>query len=77
MPIDSSKLIIEQIYNFIIEKPQIRYQSKFMQLAIFFGELHEVHKKDFQATKPFIYKGVFNGETRKISALGAPEFFDK
>lgn len=36
MPQNNPKFILEQIYNFIVEKPTIDSQSQFMQLKTFF-----------------------------------------
>ncbi|OTG83272.1 hypothetical protein B9T33_02350 [Acinetobacter sp. ANC 5054] len=77
MPDKNSHLMIEQIYNFVCMKPSIKSKSKYMQMYIFFEELHESTKDRFIAYKPFTYFGVFNGGEKKIYADAAPEFFDK
>lgn len=77
MPDKNSHLMIEQIYNFVCMKPNIQSKSKYMQMYIFFEELHESSKDRFIAYKPFTYYGVFNGVEKKIYADTAPEFFDK
>lgn len=73
----SPKFILEQIYNFIAETPDISSKSHFMQLNIFFKELHEPGSIQFEALKPNTYKGVFNGRMQTIVAYAAPSFINK
>lgn len=77
MPQNNPKFILEQIYNFIVEKPTIDSQSQFMQLKTFLSELHECDKSTFEAIKPYNYKGVFNGKQQTILAHAAPSFLQK
>ena len=77
MPQNNPKFILEQIYNFIVEKPAIDYQSQFMQLKTFLSELHESDQSTFEAQKPYNYKGIFNGKVQTILAHAAPSFLQK
>ena len=77
MPQNNPKFILEQIYNFIVEKPTIDSQSQFMQLKTFLSALHESDKSTFEAVKPYNYKGVFNGKQQTILAHAAPSFLQK
>jgi len=77
MPHSSPKFILEQIYNFVVEMPDISSKSHFMQLNIFFKELHESDTIEYEALKPNNYKGVFNGRTQTIAAHGAPSLLNK
>ena len=77
MPQNNPKFILEQIYNFIVEKPTIDSQSQFMQLKTFLSELHESDKSTFEAVKPYNYKGIFNGKQQTILAYTAPSFLQK
>ena len=77
MPQNNPKFILEQIYNFIVEKPTIDSQSQFMQLKTFLSELHECDKSTFEAVKPYNYKGMFNGKQQTILAHAAQAFCKK
>lgn len=77
MPQNNPKPILEQIYNFVVEKPAIGSQSQFMQLKTFLSELHESDPSTFEALKPYNYKGVFNGKLQTILAYAAPSFLQK
>lgn len=77
MPQNNPKLILEQIYNFVVERPAIGSQSQFMQLKTFLSELHESDPSTFEALKPYNYKGVFNGKLQTILAYAAPTFLQK
>ena len=77
MPHSSPKFILEQIYNFVIEMPDINSKSQFMQLSIFFIELHESKEELYEAVKPYTYKVVINGVFRKIEGNLAPNFLNK
>ena len=77
VPQNNPKFILEQIYNFIVEKPTIDSQSQFMQLKTFLSALHESDKSTFEAVKPYNYKGVFNGKQQTILAHAAPSFLQK
>jgi hypothetical protein len=73
----NSTLIIEQIYNFVLEKPYFQSKSQFMQLHILFKELHEGDNINFESIKPYTFKGVFNGIYKVISTHTAPTIADK
>ena len=77
MPQNNPKLILEQIYNFVVERPAIGSQCQFMQLKTFLSELHESDPSTFEALKPYNYKGVFNGKLQTILAYAAPSFLQK
>ena len=77
MPYSNTKAIIEQIYNFVLEKHGLASKSRFMQLSIFFRELHEGDDSKFTADRSFYYKGIFNNKEKSIFANAAPDFFDK
>lgn len=77
MPNTSPKLILEQIYNFVVEMPEINSKSHFMQLKIFFSELHESDMTTFDAIKPHNFKGIFNGKVQTILTITAPSFLNK
>ena len=73
----SPKFILEQIYNFVVEMPEINSKSHFIQLKMFFSALHEADPIAFDAVKPSSYKGIFNGKVQTIFATTAPNFFNK
>lgn len=76
-PQENPKIVSEQIYNFIVERPAISSQSQFMQLKTFLSELHECDQSPFEAMKPYNYKIVFNGKKQTILAHTAPSFLQK
>ena len=73
----NSKITIEQIYNFVAEKKGMASKNQYMQLAIFFEQMHEGSPCTFIASKPFNYKGVYSGIEKTIYGHAAPEFKDK
>lgn len=73
----NSLLIIEQIYNFVLEKPYFQSKSQYMQLHILFKELHEGDNINFESIKPHTFKGVFNGIDKVISTHTAPAVAEK
>lgn len=71
------KMLLVQIYNFVILKPSFSDKSEYMKLRIFFSELHEPKVSDFDSIKPYSFEFGFCGVKRWVNTLYAPSIMDK
>ena len=68
---------LEQIYNFLIMRPDFLQNSHFEKLKEFFYEIHEMEGGFFEVKNSYSFLGTFNGHSKIIDSSKSPDFLDK
>lgn len=76
MPRNNYLPALEQVYEFLIERPNSKNQSEFDKSIDYFKTLHESDPLDFRVQTPHVVAGKFGA--KEIINLGSmPKFTDK
>lgn len=67
---------LQQIYYFLLERPNFLNTGEFNKIQAFFAECHDGDIASFKFTPPFKFSGQF-GDKQEISIRLAPEFSDR
>lgn len=76
MPINNYLPALEQVYEFLKERPDFISQSKFEKSVEYFKTLHEGDPQEFKFEAPHNLYGKF-GPNRTLSLRLAPDFDNK
>ncbi|MEN8283559.1 hypothetical protein [Acinetobacter gerneri] len=68
--------VLQQIYLFLMERPNFLNTGEFDKIHAFFAACHEGDLSSFRFTPPFKFSGQF-GKKKEISIKLAPKFTNK
>ncbi|OTG65058.1 hypothetical protein [Acinetobacter silvestris] len=77
MILSNQKHVVEQVYYYLIERPEYRELSQHEKLKAFLDVMKDKDSERIVMENHSTYIGSFGGIVRKINGMKAPEFTNK